>query len=453
MKRLKRLLRWAELALAAMVAAILIANAWSVWRSSARLQRRLAAIRAAGDPTSLADLERDPIPAGENAATYLRQADTEISAIFREMRGVPGVFVRPEDTSPEAAASTAQAVGRILQTHAEAIRLLQQAAACRDVHEPLDYTLAPIASARQFAAVAERYAVYVRVLLYGRAMPLMVQGKRDEAVRTIVESLHLVRQTDRNPLLIAYLTTLRTRDTVMDCADAALQAGPLSPQVRHSLDAELAVEDRMDGYDWALRSQRASFLDEFETIPHRRDWFVWRAVWNQQESDCLDALAADVSLARDSRPYRDTLRWIQQRPKLAWGTGGGMLPEIRFMQRPVTRLRAKIRALRVLNALQSQLPDDAGAAPRLTELGLPAQAVADPYTGEPLHVKRRAEGWLIYSVGENYRDDGGAASAPRDDIHVGAWPRSAARAEAAPDRSLPPAGRLGAAAQGLAIDR
>ena len=50
------------------------------------LSGQLAAIRKAGDPLTLADLARKPIPPEKNAATYLRQAEADVTAIQNEMQ-------------------------------------------------------------------------------------------------------------------------------------------------------------------------------------------------------------------------------------------------------------------------------------------------------------------------------------------------------------------------------
>ena len=113
-----------------------------------------------------------------------------------------------------------------------------------------------------------------------------------------------------------------------------------------------------------------------------------------------------------------------------------MLPEIKLSQLPVARLRAKIRVLRVLNAAQARLPADGGDAPRLRELGLPAEATTDPFTGEPLHVKKLPKGWLIYSVGANFQDDGGSSSTPHDDISAGSPSPAGNRAETVSSRQF-----------------
>ena len=74
MKRLKRILKWSGIVLGGLAAIGLVANAVFVWTTDTRLERQLAAIRAAGDPVRLADLARPPIPPEKNAATFLRRA-------------------------------------------------------------------------------------------------------------------------------------------------------------------------------------------------------------------------------------------------------------------------------------------------------------------------------------------------------------------------------------------
>ena len=85
MKRLKKILKWTGIVLGGLAAILLIANAVFVWTTDARLERQLEEIRKAGDPLTLADLARKPIPPEKNAATYLRQAEADVKAIENEM--------------------------------------------------------------------------------------------------------------------------------------------------------------------------------------------------------------------------------------------------------------------------------------------------------------------------------------------------------------------------------
>ena len=62
--------------------------------------------------------------------------------------------------------------------------------------------------------------------------------------------------------------------------------------------------------------------------------------------------------------------------------------------------------------------------PKLAELGLAPNATRDPFTGKPLRLRKTADGWLVYSVGENLRDDGGHLGRYPD---VGVGPNRASR--------------------------
>src|SRR5215475_4656077 len=54
------------------------------WLTEHRLQTRIAAIRAAGDPASIADLAPKPIPDDQNAAYYLERIKPQLDAFAKD---------------------------------------------------------------------------------------------------------------------------------------------------------------------------------------------------------------------------------------------------------------------------------------------------------------------------------------------------------------------------------
>ena len=93
------------------------------------------------------------------------------------------------------------------------------------------------------------------------------------------------------------------------------------------------------------------------------------------------------------------------------------------------RQTAKCRALRILIALkrmqnpESLLRRDGTLDP--AELGLSKEAVTDPHSGKPLVVRKKGDGWLIYSVGPDQIDDGGDLGTfddPGSDLGIAAAP-------------------------------
>ena len=79
-------LPWRPLKIAALGLGLLVGLGLISWavtnaRATARVAERIAALRAAGEPTTLADLRRKPIPPESNAMTYLDQAAPAVAAI------------------------------------------------------------------------------------------------------------------------------------------------------------------------------------------------------------------------------------------------------------------------------------------------------------------------------------------------------------------------------------
>ena len=207
-------------------------------------------------------------------------------------------------------------------------------------------------------------------------------------------------------------------------ANEALQTGPVSKEVRDALDAELAIQERMEGFAWAIKSERALCMESFsDIIPGRNFWLISRGIWNMQESACLEVFPTLIALAGDPGPYREVEQTIESKKS---ALAALLFPALKAAYVAVTRTRAEIRSLRVLNALQTHVPAGSNEVPKLTELGLPAETITDPFTGEPLHVKKTPQGWLVYSVGPNFQDDGGKLDDPiNGDVGVGPPPPAA----------------------------
>jgi hypothetical protein len=69
---------------------------------------------------------------------------------------------------------------------------------------------------------------------------------------------------------------------------------------------------------------------------------------------------------------------------------------------------ARIRSLRVINALGLFAEANGREAEGLEELRLPPEALADPFTTASLVVRRRGDGKrVVYSVGQDGVDNGG----------------------------------------------
>ena len=80
-----------------------------------------------------------------------------------------------------------------------------------------------------------------------------------------------------------------------------------------------------------------------------------------------------------------------------------------------------MRCLRILNGIHRRIDAGEAVPTDLAQLGLPAEAVVDPFTDAPLILKATPAGWLIYSTGADRHDDGGVFVDHRD-VGVGPLP-------------------------------
>jgi hypothetical protein len=413
MKRLKRILKWTGIVLGVLVAIILVVNACLVWITGTRLDRQLAAIREAGGPLSVVELARPPIPPEQNAATYLRRAATDAAAIDKELWEVPEWkdYTCGQRTYP-VPRKVQRALEKAFGAYPRLVPLLEQAAACPDYDARLDYTVPLSELSAKLSNVAQEFRDYARALAC-RSLLMVAEGNRDEAVRSALVILRLANHLDRNPLVLQNMVAILLRGIAIDAANFALQTGPISKEVRAALDGELTDCERTDNWRRALKNDRALCLEAppewiiRNAWPGRSAWLVGRPLWNWRTSDILEAYSAAIPLLEGGRSYRDDLGRIQEAESALGFFGRECFSGLVNARKLSLRMRAMVRSLRVLSALQTHVPKGSSKIPRLGELGLPVATTTDPFNGELLHVKRLPEGWLIYSVGEDLTDDGG----------------------------------------------
>ena len=75
-------------------------------------------------------------------------------------------------------------------------------------------------------------------------------------------------------MLLGYLVTAVGEYTAAEVINQVLQAGPVSPATRQAIETELTRHDTMEGYAWALRTERALSLDTAREIPAATFWMT-----------------------------------------------------------------------------------------------------------------------------------------------------------------------------------
>lgn len=417
MKRLKTVLKWIAISAVGLIAILLLANAYFVWSSGTALERRLADLRRAGQPVQLSELAGSPIPPEQNADTYLQRAAADLEAMQKELTAQ---FPRLVFPARPLTASETEKLRTLFDAYPRVMPLLEQAAACPEYDPQIDGSLPPSKFLEPRMERITTHRVLARVLR-ARTTWLVAEGRRDEAVAGSLLSLRLTRHWNREPLLIGYLVTLACKDTAIEGLNEALQAGAVAPESRRSLDDELARHDSLEGLRQAMASERAFSLATTQEFPIARLW-ISRGFVNRLHLSLLDAYD-QVFRRIDASGPSGRLQPIAQEPASFLNPMQPLVnllgPALEGSFDATDRSLARVRCLRVLDRLQRR-GVAADATARLEDLGLPAGATTDPFNGEPLHVKRLPQGWLVYSVGRDRVDNGGTLDEARD---VGVGPR------------------------------
>ena len=413
----KRTLTRLGIGAALIVGLLLIANAFMSWRVETRFQAKVEAIRAAGDPASIAELKPAPIPADENAAAHIDKLEPRLSEFQKEYiafyKTPLGKAYEALDEGEPATAEQLAAMKTLLDTYVDLEEMIAAAAAAPFYASTADFSL----GFQKFLDVQLPRLTRIKDaarMADWRTEVLMAEGRRDDTVRRWLQLLQLAKLHESEPSLISFLVSVSVRSAAIHGIHRALDAGPVSTEVHEELDRELARQDDPASIEKALRLERAISVSaslEQTSGPAPASW-VGLVGWPVKGQ-----FIAPLDFYEQVLPMAD-LPWPEIQKKFAKGgalsapTGHGvladlLLPAFDAAIRASRRDIALIRSLRIINALQQFAEKNGREATGLAELELPKSAMIDPFSGKPLIAKHIDDGWLVYSVMENGVDDGG----------------------------------------------
>ncbi len=424
MRRFLRVLKFGALGVFGLLGAGLIGLAVANAPLNAELAEKIEKLRAAGEPVSIADLGADAPRAKDNAAAYLDRAAQDCLAI---QQAVAKTWDREAAERKKAGAESddsfddspvmLDAYRAALATHPKAVDLLVKASQCPRFHLNVDYrNEKPTAFIEELLQKFRGQRAAIRVLDY-RVRLLLAEGKTDEALDTCLALLRLADLYAQGPALVGQLVAIACRSEALDASNRVLHAQGLSPAARDRLEETLAGLRIRESFRDALRSERAVGIDHFND-PRLMMAYTGLPSGKRGQMNYLELIEHLIATA--DRPLDDQEARAQRQAILdrADVLTHALVPAIEATERAVTRNEAQTRCLRVLVALHGR-DTDAGLETPLAELGLPAQVTIDPFSGQPLHAKRTAAGWVVYSVGKNLQDDGGRLDDEATDVGFG----------------------------------
>jgi hypothetical protein len=395
-----------------LIAILLGGNLLLALKAQARLSAKFSAIRAAGQPASLAELAPEPINAEQNAAVQMERIarpleswekrflhefeETDLGKAWddgRSARGLP-------------TAEQVAAMEPIFAAYPKIVPAFEKAAAAPAYASLWSYNV----SGNQFVANMMTSVQRRRTLanfIATKMRILAAQGKRDEAVALGVKMLRLTRHFDNDPVLVTFLVNCALRGITVEALNSILQSGPVGTAARLELEQELTLQNAGKPFVHALQTERAAgeaFVAQ--ATPPLLGFLGW-PIKNWQ-ADVLDYY--DEAIPAAGKPYFQSgadMHKINSQHS-AGSTFVKLLgPSIESGFIAENRTVVYLHCLRVLSAINGFVQEHGRDPSGLDELGLAAPMTLDPFSGQPLRLKRIENGWVIYSVFQNGLDDGG----------------------------------------------
>jgi hypothetical protein len=287
----------------------------------------------------------------------------------------------------------------------QVIPLLEQAAACPEYESNADLRGTSVQVIDDVIERLQPVKSFIRTLSY-RAELQLANGQPQAAVETAILMYRLCRHVEHEMAVIGCLVANGCRGLTTDILNQALRAGPIPDKVHQAVDDELSHHDLYGAFRRSLVTERVVGLESIDFMFGNRFpiqfFWLWPASYKWAQNDYLKFL--DETDRAIGEPYPDAILDLEK-PRGIWAAM--VQPSMTASLISAHRVQAILRCARLLNALSRSEQAHPGVEPKLSDLGLPADATTDPFSGQPLIAKKLPEGWLIYSVNNNQKDDGG----------------------------------------------
>ncbi len=399
----------------------------------AKVNRRMEAIRATGEPVTFVELnDRYRLPEGENAADYITTGFTYLKLPEKQQQEQLPLFdlralpLRSQRIDPKAQAF----VVRVLADNKKALELLRKGAAIRDCRYPIDLS-------QGFSCFIPHLSPGLReatFLFVWEAILEAEQRHAEPAVQAILSAYGLAHSLQNEPAEVSQFLRVFFHGVTGKGLERVLTKSALDDAQLRRIDTALAAAYDPDTAVLPFVSRRCAVYEAFrsprdpsltrgtnEKAPSQAHVTIGRVFGTLDLSlleylDRVDQYASILELAPSER--FKTIAEIERRyeaaplpyPELAW-----LLDDLGRIARNNLEDMAQLRAARVAIAIEryrlaNNRPPESLADLVPTYLDL---VPTDPFDGQPLRYKKRSPGYVVYSIGPNGTDNGGAERQPK----------------------------------------
>lgn len=401
---LKKFLRRLVWTIGILLVVILLVHAAAVVYTGWLLEGELAARREAGLPNYFQDLARPRLSTDENAAAEIEQAVPWAKGINQELYDV---LTSPEYDQGKLSDASKNKIAALADVYERMCPPLRRAAKLEHYQSLILVELPSRAENISLDRVLEKASESRSIsrALRLRAMQLAADDRQDEAVEILALMLAISRQLANEPTITGYLVSLGCKRDATETLASMIASQPLTEEQRRLLDEELTRHDDLTLVKVALQGETAYSMSMLADMSPR--WIARPIVqaWQYNHLKYMSALGEAIEgddMNVDMPPVPTGQGYVSQLLNFWVSLASKAFDS---MRRSALNDVARTRCLRTMIALQAHLQEHPESMPTIDKLGLPSEAVRDPFSQEALRLKHTEAGWLIYSVGDDGIDD------------------------------------------------
>ena len=237
-----------------------------------------------------------------------------------------------------------------------------------------------------------------------------MKGDYSGAVEDIIAGMRLGDALAQEPLLLSQLVRISLYETMNNAIQNSFNGADLSPELTSRLLTHVAQADRHEATSEALVGELSMMLGASRD-PNRNPF---ARLTDADAKACYDIISRLIVAAglpyHQAAPELDQIeKRIKELPKIAVFSRD-LLPGVVVRVSLAQARHEAMLDLIQLGILVEQYKARTGSCPATLNAiapGLGGTLPADPFTGKEYHYRLSDDGFILYSVGQNCKDDGG----------------------------------------------
>ena len=401
------------------------------------IEKELSTIRGKGEPVTFKELAPAMVPESENGAFAYEKVFEKVGEIPKEVEAL--LSKKPSELTSEERSS----IRRFLDDNEEGFPLLEEAIRYKRCRFPIDYeqgALAELPHLKNLRKCARLLAL--------KSLWELDEGNAEGAVSTSLKMMRLTEALSTEPFLISQLVSVAIGSTMMGSLQRVLLEGDVSRETLMSLIDVLDVfEKEMRGrLKIAFLGERCSFLDMLRNPFKSLTGDVYARISQRKGLECFTGsrfmqsdklyglkaysrlidvteLPLDDAIRRgkelQAEVDKDSEQFWDIRLSREWKGPhiftAMLLPALGRTFECWASYEAEVEETRIAAALQLHKMQRRVYPEHLDELpyDILSPLPKDPFTGEGFIYRKEDDGFILYSVGKNLKDDGGTPKAKK----------------------------------------